>query len=138
MTFTESIYTCFSKYATFSGRASRPEYWWFALFLYAGSLALRIAFGFNASGPSTLQIVFGLGTLLPGLAVAVRRLHDTNRSGAYLFIGLIPIVGIFVILWMLTNPGSPGPNTYGETPDYPINDLDTDPTTDPSDPQPYR
>jgi uncharacterized membrane protein YhaH (DUF805 family) len=76
MRFQDAIRVCFSKYATFSGRASRPEYWWFVLFLC-------------------------LGTLLPSLAAATRRLHDTQRSGWWQLVGLVPLVGLFVLIYFL-------------------------------------
>jgi uncharacterized membrane protein YhaH (DUF805 family) len=134
VTFTESIATCFSKYATFTGRSARPEYWWFALFTFAVSLVLGALNGFSSEG-FTLSEAFTLATFVPGLAVAIRRLHDTNRSGWYLLLAIIPF-GIFVLLWMLASEGSPGPNTYGETADYPIDGPN--PRIDPMDPEPYR
>jgi uncharacterized membrane protein YhaH (DUF805 family) len=83
MTFAEAVKTCFRKYATFTGTASRPEYWWFALFNALGSAAFSIT---HSSG---LQTLWSLAVLLPGLAVAVRRLHDTGRSAWWLLTGII-------------------------------------------------
>jgi uncharacterized membrane protein YhaH (DUF805 family) len=94
MTFTESIRTCFSKYATFEGRASRSEYWWFMLFVLlvgAGTAMISI----------DLSNLFHLATLLPSLAAACRRLHDTNRSGWLQLIMLIPLVGWLVLIYLL-------------------------------------
>jgi len=137
VTFAESITTCFSKYATFTGRATRPEYWWFALFTFAGSFALSAFAGFDSEGISPPEAIFTLATLLPGLAVTVRRLHDTNRSAWYLFILLIPF-GVFVLLWMFTNAGSSAPNTYGEPPDFPIDGFDATAPTNLDDPPQFR
>lgn len=114
MTFTESINTCFSKYATFSGRAERPEYWWFALFTSSISLLLSAA---GAGGLSALSLLFSLGTFLPAAAAAVRRLHDTNHSGWISLIAFVPF-GVFYVLWLLIKQGTEGPNSYGDATAY--------------------
>jgi uncharacterized membrane protein YhaH (DUF805 family) len=93
MTFSESISTCFSKYAMFDGRASRSEFWWFFLFTFLVSAA-------TSSVNETLSGLFSLGVLLPSLAVGARRLHDVNKSGWFLLLWLIPIIGwIILIVW---------------------------------------
>lgn len=93
MTFGESISTCFSKYAAFEGRASRSEFWWFFLFTVLASAASGMV-------SEILSGLFSLGVLLPSLAVGARRLHDVNRSGWFLFLWLIPIIGwIVLIVW---------------------------------------
>ena len=93
MTFGESIRTCFSKYATFEGRASRSEYWWFFLFNFLVSLGCGMI-------SDTLSGLFSLAVLLPSLAVGVRRLHDIDKSGWFLLVWLIPLVGwIIQIVW---------------------------------------
>jgi uncharacterized membrane protein YhaH (DUF805 family) len=90
MTFGESIKTCFSKYATFEGRASLSEYWWFFLFQFIVGLAIGwIPF---------IGWIVSLGFLIPNLAVGVRRLHDTGRSGLnYLWV-LLPLIGSILLL----------------------------------------
>jgi uncharacterized membrane protein YhaH (DUF805 family) len=94
MTFVESVKTCFSKYADFNGRASRSEFWWWALFCLIASVVLGAV-------SNKLSGVFSLATLVPYVAVAARRLHDTDRSGWMQLIGLIPVVGwILVIVWL--------------------------------------
>jgi uncharacterized membrane protein YhaH (DUF805 family) len=104
MTFGESISTCFSKYATFEGRASRSEYWWFFLFALLGSLATGML------GP-VLSGLFSLAILLPSLAVGARRLHDIDKSGWFLLVGLVPLVGwIILIVWAVQE--SKEPNRY--------------------------
>ena len=96
MTFGESIRTCFLKYATFEGRATRSEYWWFSLF---GALvqATQLTDMVN----EVFIVVFALGLVIPTIAVSVRRLHDIDKSGWFLLVGFIPLIGfIFLIVWM--------------------------------------
>lgn len=116
MTFAEAISTCFSKYATFSGRALRSEYWWFALFNIIVSVVLNLlvqAIGPESAVLNLLAIVVGLGLFLPGLAVSVRRLHDIDKSGWWLLVGLIPLIGIILmVIWFCTK-GSVGENRFG-------------------------
>lgn len=98
MTFQESIKICFAKYADFSGRASRPEYWWFILFIILAGLAISLV-------SQELSGLFTLGTLLPSIAAAARRLHDTNRSGWWQLIVLVPVVGFIVLVVLLAQEG---------------------------------
>jgi len=105
MTFSESIRVCFSKYATFTGRASRPEFWWFVLFLVLASAACGVV-------SDKLSAVFTIATLVPAMAVGTRRLHDVDKSGWMQLIGLIPIFGwILVVVWC-TQAGKE-PNRFG-------------------------
>lgn len=94
MTFTEAVKTCFTKYADFKGRASRSEFWWWALFVLLGGIVISsISFSLSAA--------FYVGTLLPYVAVGCRRLHDTGRSGWYQLLGLIPVIGwILLLVWL--------------------------------------
>lgn len=94
MTFQESVRVCFSKYADFSGRASRSEYWWFVLFMILVSLGL-------SSISEVLGGIFALATLLPSISAATRRLHDTNRSGWWQLICLVPLIGWIVLVVFL-------------------------------------
>ncbi len=120
MTFNQSIRTCFRKYVDFTGRAARSEYWWFTLFLILGNLAATIIdtakFGVPAEQYGPLNSVFSLATLLPGIAVSVRRLHDVNRSGWWLLIMFIPLIGWLVLLFWEVSPGTPGANRFGPDP----------------------
>jgi uncharacterized membrane protein YhaH (DUF805 family) len=108
MDFFEAIKSCFSRYATFSGRASRSEYWWWVLFVLLASIA-------TAMVSSTVSGLFSLGTLLPFLAVAARRLHDIGKSGWWQLVGFIPLLGWIMMIYWTVQP-SEGPNTYGDGP----------------------
>ena len=108
-----------SKYVDFSTRASRKEFWLFFLFyLVAYLILVTIDFSMGwtwhfATGQGILSGIFALATLLPYLAVAIRRLHDTNRVGWWLLIGLIPLVGLIwlIVLWCLKS--DEGENRFG-------------------------
>jgi uncharacterized membrane protein YhaH (DUF805 family) len=111
----------FRKYATFSGRARRKEYWFFVLFNILAMVAFSIidaAIGtYNVeAGIGVLSGIYLLIALLPGLAVAVRRLHDTGRTGWWLLISLVPIIGALVLLAFLIFDSTPGDNEYGPNP----------------------
>ena len=117
MTFEQSIRTCLSKYADFNGRASRPEYWWF--FLATGIAVLIFDVLFRTTGNAAFVIVefaIALALLLPSLAAGARRLHDTDRSGWWLLIDLIPIVGFIILVVLLAQRGTVGANRFGEEP----------------------
>jgi len=103
MNFTESVQTCFTKYAEFNGRASRSEYWWFAL-------AVALGCGILSAIAPVAYVIFALGTLIPSVAAATRRLHDTNRSGWWQLIILVPIVGFIVLLVFLAQESRPAIN----------------------------
>lgn len=112
----------FANYATFSGRARRREYWTFALINAAILTALLIAImttGSASHPPLIFSIVYGvfaLLLLLPSVAVMVRRLHDTDRSGWWFWISLVPAIGGIVLLVFTLLEGSPGSNQYGPSP----------------------
>ncbi|MDO9416376.1 DUF805 domain-containing protein [Pararhizobium sp.] len=114
MTFVESVSTVLSKYVVFTGRASRSEFWWFVLFnLGVSIIAAVIDMGL---GIQAVGALVGLGLLLPGLAVSVRRLHDTDRSGWWLLILLVPLIGAIVLIVWNATAGTPGDNQYGPSP----------------------
>ena len=103
-----------SNYAGFSGRARRAEYWNFFLVNLIVAFVLEFVLGFMH-----LQFVaylYSLAVLLPSIAVGVRRMHDTNRSGWWLLIALIPFAGWLAVLILLALEGTPGPNQYGPDP----------------------
>lgn len=107
MGFSAAVKTCFRKYVTFSGRAPRPEYWWFFLFLLLGSVIAsmvdKMVFGVETGTERATQVVsplFSLVTFLPVLAAGWRRMHDTGRPGWYLlipiFFSVVMMLGLFV------------------------------------------
>jgi uncharacterized membrane protein YhaH (DUF805 family) len=108
------------KYVDFSGRARRSEYWVFALIstlISYGLLFIDFAtFGTDIGELGILSSIYSLAVLLPGFAVTVRRLHDTGRSGLWIFILLIPLVGIIVFIVFLATDSQRGPNKYGPYP----------------------
>lgn len=107
------------KYVVFSGRARRKEFWMFALINLAISIVLGILdgiLGTRSGGFGIIGGIYSLAVLLPSLAVSVRRLHDTNRTGWWILIGLIPIVGIIILIVFYATEGAAGDNQYGPDP----------------------
>lgn len=126
MTFSQSIKSVFSKYADFSGRATRSEYWYFYLFNFLVGMVYYIAlFAMLGSGSrdssavgylSVMIIIYALVMTIPSLAVSVRRLHDTGHSGWWIFLNLIPVIGSIVLfIWFITD-SDPDTNEYGDNP----------------------
>ncbi|WP_250450327.1 DUF805 domain-containing protein [Caballeronia sp. ATUFL_M2_KS44] len=119
MNFSQAIRSAFSKYATFDGRARRAEYWYYNLLialLNIGIVLLGVSGGEHMTGLVIgLQVIIGLGTFLPSLAVCARRLHDTDRSGWWMFVSLIPVVGLILLVWVCTR-GTLGSNRFGDDP----------------------
>lgn len=99
---------CFRKYVDFEGRARRTEYWMFIL--------INAIIGFALSFVDFLGAIYGLIAFLPGLAVMVRRLHDTNRSGWWILIGFIPLIGAIVLFIFTVLDSDPDYNDYGPNP----------------------
>ncbi|OWY01187.1 hypothetical protein B6V75_16380 [Thioclava sp. F1Mire-8] len=123
MEFSEAIRKCFSNYVTFTGRAARPEFWWFVLFVFLGNIVFglldRILFGpmmMRSGEASLLGAIFSLVVFLPSLAVLVRRLHDLDRTGWWALIMLIPLIGTLVLLFFTVQRGSPRGNRFGPPP----------------------
>ena len=117
MDFQTSIKTCFNKFAVFSGRASRSEFWFFVLFGILGGIIASIidvmilGYPFEENGP--INLIFSVALIIPSLSVAARRLHDINKSGwwqliSFTIVGLIPL-----IIWMATE-GTKENNSYGK------------------------
>lgn len=142
MSFTESIKYVFSNYAVFRGRASRSQFWFWVLFVWIAQFVLNIidsALGlrvgastqdlviggqvvpFANSGVGVLSILFAIAIILPNIGVAIRRLHDSGKTGWWLLIGVVltPLCGIGAILLfvMYLLPSTQGANTYGSAPD---------------------
>ena len=115
MGFTDAVRNALmNNYVNFNGRASRSEYWWFALFAIIVSFiatALEIA-----AGVAFLNIIFSLAIFLPYLGLGFRRLHDLGKSGWWLLISFIPILGFIVLLVFFVMEGENHPNQYGEVP----------------------
>ena len=109
------------KYAVFSGRARRKEYWYFFLFNIFVSIFLGVIDGVTGSssagaGMGMLSGIYSLAVLIPGIAVTVRRLHDTDRNSWWLLIGLIPIIGAIILVVFMLQDSEPGDNQYGSNP----------------------
>ncbi|MCH5676717.1 DUF805 domain-containing protein [Streptomyces gilvus] len=105
------------KYAVFSGRARRKEYWMYALFVGIIYIVLAVIAGASKSMAGIALLgVFYLAILLPSLAVGVRRLHDTGKSGWWLLFGIVPLVGGITLLVFTCLDSEPGPNKYGPNP----------------------
>jgi uncharacterized membrane protein YhaH (DUF805 family) len=123
VSFTEAVRSVLTQYATFSGRARRAEYWWFVLFevlvgIVAGILDAILGTDFG-SGSGVISLLVTLALLLPGIAVTVRRLHDTDRTGWWILIALVPFAGFIVLLVFTVMDGTPGPNRFGASPKQP-------------------
>jgi uncharacterized membrane protein YhaH (DUF805 family) len=100
MSFIDAVKICFVKYANFKGCASRAEFWWWFVFTLVVTAALR-TISYNVSG------VFSVATFLPSLAVAARRLHDTDRSGWWQLLYFVPVIGWVVLIIFCIEPGQP-------------------------------
>ncbi len=109
------------NYATFTGRASRAEYWYFTLVAFIISFAISAVATLIGGGIggllSGLGGLFSLAILVPSIAVGVRRLHDTGKSGWYLLLGLIPVLGTIAVIYFLVQPSDPDTNLYGYNPE---------------------
>lgn len=109
------------NYAVFSGRARRKEYWMFVLFQILFGLAAMVmdyllGTSYDGGSGGIIYSLFSLALLIPGLAVAVRRLHDVRKSGWFMLIALIPLVGIIWLLVLDCTEGTRGNNEYGPDP----------------------
>jgi uncharacterized membrane protein YhaH (DUF805 family) len=109
--FGEAISQAFSNILTFNGRASRSAYWWVFLFLVIIAIVVDIIGA--VSGIRALNYLADVVVFVVSLALQVRRLHDTDRSGFWWFIGLIPLIGTIVLIVFDCLPGTPGPNKFG-------------------------
>ena len=109
------------KYAVFSGRARRKEYWYFILFNILINIVLSVVDGLTGNfDPATniglLSGIYTLAILIPSIAVSVRRLHDTGRSGWWLLISFVPLIGFFVLLFFMLQNSKAEQNKYGNNP----------------------
>jgi uncharacterized membrane protein YhaH (DUF805 family) len=97
MTFIDAVKICFAKYADFNGCASRPEFWWWFVFTLVATTLLRLV-NLNVAA------IFSLATFLPSLAVAARRLHDTDRSGWWQLLYFFPVIGWILLIIFCAEP----------------------------------
>jgi uncharacterized membrane protein YhaH (DUF805 family) len=112
VSFPDAIKLGFNRYFDFRGRSTRAEFWWWALFELIAGIALSIADAI-AGTSGILGGLFELAVLIPGLAVGVRRLHDTNRTGWWLLLVFAVIIGWIVLLVWFIKQDDAGPNKYG-------------------------
>lgn len=103
------------KYAVFEGRARRKEYWFFILFNFIISIVISVVEAGIGTG-GILGLIYVLGVLLPSVGVGIRRLHDTDRSGWWLLVGLIPVIGFIVLIVLFVLDSTPGENRFGPNP----------------------
>ena len=104
----QSVQAAYRNYARFDGRASRPEFWWFMLFLWLGLVLLAIP----VIGPA-LWLILWLASIVPVLSVTSRRLHDTGRTGWWGLLHLLGLLGLAILYIMCSQPGTPYNNKYG-------------------------
>ncbi len=104
-----------TNYCNFNGRSSRSEYWWFALAMFILGFILRLILGDGTVG-AVISGVINLALLLPGLGLSVRRMHDINKSGWWVLINLIPLVGWIIFIIWAAKDSDPTPNQYGPVP----------------------
>ena len=111
MDFKTSITTCLKeKYCTFTGRASRSEYWYFFLLNFLVQLVLTIVLAPMLAG--SIMLVYSLAVIVPGIAVAIRRMHDVDKSGWWLLLTLVPLAN-FYIIYLVIIKGTEGENRFG-------------------------
>jgi uncharacterized membrane protein YhaH (DUF805 family) len=116
MNFGQAIKTCLNKYATFSGRATRSEYWYFFLFLVIVNIVASVLDSTIFGAMPVLYLIATLALLVPSIAAGVRRLHDTDKAGWWLLVGLIPVIGTIVLIVFFCQRGSVGTNQFGPDP----------------------
>ena len=104
------------NYSNFSGRARRSEYWYWILFSMIVGIILSLSSIFIGPIGSIIQAIWALGTIIPGIAIGVRRLHDIDKSGWWLFLSLAIIIGWIILLIWAIKEGTDGSNNYGDDP----------------------
>lgn len=116
MTFSEAVKSGFDHYTKFDGRAGRRAYWWWFLFAILLAVAVSAMDGTIFEESMLLTLFVWLGLILPSLSVAIRRLHDTDRSGWWILISFLPIIGFIVLLVFYLQESDPIDNRYGPPP----------------------
>ena len=114
--------TVLKRYAVFSGRAGRAEFWYFTLIYFVAALVLSLIDGILGTvsaraGMGLLSGVFALALLVPAVAVTVRRLHDSDLSGWWCLVGLVPLFGAIVLLVLMLRNSTAGANRFGSAPE---------------------
>lgn len=115
MNFGQAVKSVYSNYVNFTGRAMRSEFWYFMLFYFIAYLVLAFI-DLEVLGGQILTSLFALATLLPGIGVAVRRLHDIDKSGWLILLNFIPLIGAIILIVWYCQAGTPGPNRFGPAP----------------------
>ncbi|WP_201832419.1 DUF805 domain-containing protein [Microvirga zambiensis] len=116
MDFGQAVKTCLNKYATFSGRAQRSEYWYFFLFTAAVNIVASVLDAAVFGDTPVFYLIATLALILPSVAAGIRRLHDTDKSGWWLLISLVPVIGIIVLIVFFCQRGTVGANRFGPDP----------------------
>lgn len=116
MGFGEAIQSVIGKYADFSGRARRSEYWYWVLAVVIAGIVIEILLAISRPLGLIIDVIWVLGTIIPNIAVLFRRLHDTGRSGWWWLIVFVPIVGAIVLIVFAAQDSHPGENQYGPSP----------------------
>jgi uncharacterized membrane protein YhaH (DUF805 family) len=110
MNLLQAVISCLQKYIGFGGRASRAEYWWYMLFYIVLSIVAQLI-------NDKLASVVYFSLMLPTVAVGMRRLHDIGKSGWYMLIWLVAVIGWVIMIYWAVQPGQPNTNQYGQEPD---------------------
>ncbi len=119
MGFGEAIQSGFKNYVGFTGRAARSEYWYWFLFVFLIGIVAKIIDSGLGGGMSSVGLFGGIVTLallLPNIAIGIRRLHDRDKTGWWLLLALIPLIGIIILIIWFVMRGTPGPNRFGPDP----------------------
>jgi uncharacterized membrane protein YhaH (DUF805 family) len=120
VTFSQAVRSVLSNYANFQGRSGRAEYWWWVLAVLIISIATQavdaLVMPAGQFGGGPVSAIVGLALIVPNLSVAVRRLHDTGRTGWWILLLLIPVIGLVVLIFFYLQPGEDGPNRFGPPP----------------------
>lgn len=117
--FIEAVRNAYRNFANFSGRARRAEYWWWTLFatlVYLGAEAVNLGAYSMDGGANPAGLIILLVILFPGIALSVRRLHDTGRSGWWLLVNVLPLIGYLIFLYWMIKRGDQGANEFGPDP----------------------
>lgn len=114
MDFMTAVRTCLNKYFVIEGRAARSEYWWFYLFMIIVYVVAMIID--SVIGIPLFYLIAALGLLAPSICASIRRMHDKDKSGWWLLIAFVPIVGVLYLLYLFVTRGTVGDNRFGPDP----------------------